>query len=240
MQTTLAQFNETQSQDAFSLQNSKLLKVAPRPGHDPGQARLDGRLPGRRHLRARRLGRHGPDAQEGRHRRGHAAHEDRPARARCSSPTRPRTSTCIYLENDTITVNGPNLLAFDAGIDWDIQRVEGASGDDGRRPVQHGAARAPAGSRSSPTGRRSCSTSPRRRPSPTPRPRSRGPRASRPAQDRLQAEEPRSAAAPASRSRWPSTGQGWVLVQPSEGRIVTGAQSGAASGGGARARCSSG
>ena len=34
----------------------------------------------------------------------------------------------IYLENDMITVNGPNLLAFDTGIDWDIQRVEGASG----------------------------------------------------------------------------------------------------------------
>src|SRR3712207_7084901 len=33
----------------------------------------------------------------------------------------------IYLENDFITVNGPNLLAFDAGIDWDIQRVQGAS-----------------------------------------------------------------------------------------------------------------
>ena len=33
----------------------------------------------------------------------------------------------IYLENDMITVNGPNLLAFDAGIDWDIQRVEGAA-----------------------------------------------------------------------------------------------------------------
>ena len=29
----------------------------------------------------------------------------------------------IYLENDTITVNGPNLLAFDAGIDWDINRL---------------------------------------------------------------------------------------------------------------------
>ena len=27
VQTTLAQFNETQSQDAFALQNSKLLKV---------------------------------------------------------------------------------------------------------------------------------------------------------------------------------------------------------------------
>jgi uncharacterized protein (AIM24 family) len=34
----------------------------------------------------------------------------------------------IYLENDAITVNGPNLLAFDSGIDWDIKRVEGVSG----------------------------------------------------------------------------------------------------------------
>ena len=34
----------------------------------------------------------------------------------------------LYLENDYITVNGPNLLAFDTGIDWDIKRVEGASG----------------------------------------------------------------------------------------------------------------
>jgi uncharacterized protein (AIM24 family) len=34
----------------------------------------------------------------------------------------------IYLENDTITVNGPNLLAFDADIDWDIKRVSGGSG----------------------------------------------------------------------------------------------------------------
>ena len=31
----------------------------------------------------------------------------------------------IYLENDSITVNGPNLLAFDADIDWDIKRVSG-------------------------------------------------------------------------------------------------------------------
>src|SRR4051794_18781353 len=34
----------------------------------------------------------------------------------------------IYLEDDNITVNGPNLLAFDSGIDWDIERVQGASG----------------------------------------------------------------------------------------------------------------
>jgi uncharacterized protein (AIM24 family) len=34
----------------------------------------------------------------------------------------------LRLENDAITVNGRNLLAFDSGIDWDIKRVEGASG----------------------------------------------------------------------------------------------------------------
>ena len=33
----------------------------------------------------------------------------------------------LKLENDAITVNGANLLAFDAGIDWDIKRVEGAA-----------------------------------------------------------------------------------------------------------------
>ena len=34
----------------------------------------------------------------------------------------------IPLENDYITCNGANVLAFDAGIDWDIKRVEGVSG----------------------------------------------------------------------------------------------------------------
>lgn len=31
----------------------------------------------------------------------------------------------IKLENDQITCNGRNLLAFDAGIDWDVTRVKG-------------------------------------------------------------------------------------------------------------------
>jgi uncharacterized protein (AIM24 family) len=34
----------------------------------------------------------------------------------------------IKLDNDAITANGAHVLAFDAGIDWDIKRVEGASG----------------------------------------------------------------------------------------------------------------
>ena len=92
MQTTLAQFNETQSQDAFALQNSKLLKVRLGGGHHPGEGRIDGRLPGPGVLRARRLRRARADAEEGGHRRGHDADEDDRAAARCSSPTTPRTS----------------------------------------------------------------------------------------------------------------------------------------------------
>jgi uncharacterized protein (AIM24 family) len=34
----------------------------------------------------------------------------------------------LKLSDDRITVNSANLLAFDAGIDWDIRKVEGASG----------------------------------------------------------------------------------------------------------------
>lgn len=33
----------------------------------------------------------------------------------------------INLENDSLTVNGRNVLAFDSSLTWDIKRVEGAS-----------------------------------------------------------------------------------------------------------------
>lgn len=34
----------------------------------------------------------------------------------------------IYLENDSITLNGQNVLAFDSTLEWDIRRVKGMSG----------------------------------------------------------------------------------------------------------------
>jgi uncharacterized protein (AIM24 family) len=34
----------------------------------------------------------------------------------------------LTLEDEKITANGQNVLAFESGIDWDIKRVEGASG----------------------------------------------------------------------------------------------------------------
>jgi uncharacterized protein (AIM24 family) len=33
----------------------------------------------------------------------------------------------VRLQNDALTVNGSNILAFEAGIDWDITRVKGGS-----------------------------------------------------------------------------------------------------------------
>ena len=34
----------------------------------------------------------------------------------------------VKLQDDKLTINGANLLAFDAGIDWDIKKVQGVSG----------------------------------------------------------------------------------------------------------------
>ncbi len=34
----------------------------------------------------------------------------------------------VYLENDSITLNGQNVLAFDSSLEWDIKRVRGLSG----------------------------------------------------------------------------------------------------------------
>ena len=31
----------------------------------------------------------------------------------------------LHLENDSLTVNGPNVLAFSSSIEWDIKKVSG-------------------------------------------------------------------------------------------------------------------
>ena len=44
-------------------------------------------------------------------------------------PRRPRAGhPAAQLENESITANGANVLAFEDGIEWDIKRVEGVSG----------------------------------------------------------------------------------------------------------------
>jgi uncharacterized protein (AIM24 family) len=128
VQTTLAQFNETQSQDAFALQNSKLLKVRLGASGDI-QAKAGSMVAYQgdvsfEHAGSGGLGRMMKKAMTG---------EGTTLMKMSGSGEVFLADTAqdvhlIYLENDFITVNGPNLLAFDADIDWDIKRVSGGAG----------------------------------------------------------------------------------------------------------------
>src|ERR1044072_5084307 len=119
MQTTLGQFNETQSQDAFALQNSKLLKV--RLDEVTIQAKLGSMVAYQGDVSFEHAGSGGA----GRRR----PHEPPPpgAGGEVFLADQAQEIHLLRLDDDYITVNGRNLLAFDAGIDWDIKRVEGAS-----------------------------------------------------------------------------------------------------------------
>ena len=126
MQTTLAQFRETETSDSFSLQNSKLLKVE--LNQVTIQAKLGSMVAYQGNVTFEHAGSGGVSrfikkavTGEGQslmkmHGQGEVFLADQA-----------QDIHLIYLENDKITVNGPNLLAFDAGIDWDIERVQGAS-----------------------------------------------------------------------------------------------------------------
>jgi uncharacterized protein (AIM24 family) len=128
MQTTLAQFNETRSEDAFALQNSKLLKV--RLGASGAIQAKAGSMVAYQgevtfeHAGSGGLGRMMKKAMTG---EGTTLMKMSGTGEVFLADTA-QDIHLIYLENDAITVNGANLLAFDSGIEWDIKRVEGVSG----------------------------------------------------------------------------------------------------------------
>jgi uncharacterized protein (AIM24 family) len=126
-ESTLQQFAETQSTEAFALQNSKLLKVALR-GHEI-QAKLGTMVAYQGDVKFEHAGSGGMARLVKKMTTG----EDVKF-MKCSGTgelflaEQAQEIHVLQLENDEITCNGANLLAFDAGIDWDIKRVEGAGG----------------------------------------------------------------------------------------------------------------
>jgi uncharacterized protein (AIM24 family) len=127
VQTTLAQFNETQSTEAFALQNSKLLKVS------LNQVTIQAKLGSMVAYQGDVTFEHAGSGGMGRMLKKAVSGEGTQLMKVTGSgeaflADQAQDVQILYLENDLITVNGPNLLAFDAGIDWDIKRVEGASG----------------------------------------------------------------------------------------------------------------
>ena len=127
MQTTLAQFNEVESPDAFSLQNSKLLKV------ELNQVTIQAKLGSMVAYQGDVTFEHAGSGGMSRMLKKAVTGEGQSLMKMTGSGEVFLADTAqdihlIYLEDDNITVNGPNLLAFDSGIEWDIQRVQGASG----------------------------------------------------------------------------------------------------------------
>jgi uncharacterized protein (AIM24 family) len=126
VQTTLDQFSETKSQDAFALQNSKLLKV--RLDEVTVQAKLGSMVAYQGEVKFEHAGSGGLGRMLKKSMTGEGTKLMKvTGTGEVFLADQAQDIHLLYLEDDYITVNGRNLLAFDAGIDWDIKRVEGAS-----------------------------------------------------------------------------------------------------------------
>jgi uncharacterized protein (AIM24 family) len=126
MQTALQQFSETQSTEPFALQNSKLLKVRLDAGTI--QAKLGSMVAYQGQVSFEHAGSGGM----GRLLKKAVTGEGTSLMKMSGTgevflADLAQDVHLLKLDNERITVNGPNLLAFDADIDWDIERVKGAS-----------------------------------------------------------------------------------------------------------------
>jgi uncharacterized protein (AIM24 family) len=126
-ESALQQFAETQSSESFALQNSKLLKVSLRDVTI--QAKLGAMVAYQGDVKFEHAGTGGMARLVKKMTTG----EDVKF-MKCTGSgelflaEQAQEIHILRLEDDQITCNGANLLAFDAGIDWDITRVEGAGG----------------------------------------------------------------------------------------------------------------
>ena len=127
MQTTLAQYNETQSTDNFTLQNSKLLKVS--LTGNTIQAKIGSMVAYQGDASFEHAGSGGMSRMLKKAVTGEGQSLMKiSGTGEVFLADQAQDVHLVYLEGEKITVNGPNLLAFDADIDWDIERVQGASG----------------------------------------------------------------------------------------------------------------
>jgi uncharacterized protein (AIM24 family) len=126
VQSTLGEFQETQSQEAFALQNSKLLKVS--LNQITIQAKAGAMVAYQGEVSFEHAGSGGMSRLVKKAVTGEGTKLMRMSgTGEVFLADQAQDIHLIKLENDAITCNGSNVLAFDAGIDWDIKRVEGAS-----------------------------------------------------------------------------------------------------------------
>jgi uncharacterized protein (AIM24 family) len=123
VQSTLGSFRETQSQDAFALQNAKLLKVS--LDQITIQARLGSMVAYQGEVRFEHAGSGGLNRWVKKTVTGEGAKLMRvEGSGEVFLAEQAQDIHLIKLEGESITCNGRNVLAFDAGIDWDITKLE--------------------------------------------------------------------------------------------------------------------
>ncbi len=128
MQSTLGSFQETQSQEAFALQNSKLLKVS--LNQITIQAKLGAMVAYQGDVKFEHAGSGGLGKWVKKSMTGEGTKLMKiEGSGEVFLAEQAQDVHLIKLEGEEITCNGRNVLAFDAGIDWDIKRLDsGAAG----------------------------------------------------------------------------------------------------------------
>jgi uncharacterized protein (AIM24 family) len=127
VQSTLGEFQETKSTEAFALQNSKLLKVS--LNQITIQAKAGSMVAYQGDVSFEHAGSGGMSRMLKKAVSGEGTTLMKmTGSGEVFLADQAQDIHLIYLEGEKITVNGGHLLAFDAGIDWDIERMQGASG----------------------------------------------------------------------------------------------------------------
>jgi uncharacterized protein (AIM24 family) len=128
VQSTLGSFQETQSQEAFALQNSKLLKVS--LNQITIQAKLGAMVAYQGEVKFEHAGSGGLGKWVKKSVTGEGTKLMKiEGTGEVFLAVQAQDVHLIKLEGEEITCNGRNVLAFDAGIEWDIKRLDsGAAG----------------------------------------------------------------------------------------------------------------
>src|SRR5918996_3968274 len=127
VEQALQGFRETESGDSFSLQNSRLLKVE--LADVTIQAKLGTMVAYQGEVKFERAGTGGMSRLMKKVATGEGVDLMKVSgTGEVFLAFHAQEIHLVKLDDDRITVNSSNLLAFEAGIDWDIRKVEGASG----------------------------------------------------------------------------------------------------------------
>jgi uncharacterized protein (AIM24 family) len=127
VEQALSQFKETEGGEAFRLQNSKLLKVE--LAGEEIQTKLGSMVAYQGDVRFEHAGSGGLSRMLKK-----AVTNEGTSLMKVSGTGEvfladaAQEIQLLQLAGERITVNGPHVLAFEGGIEWDIKKVEGASG----------------------------------------------------------------------------------------------------------------